>query len=126
MDSFNFTNPSRSSNLSPGNPITLLTKPASLLYFSNDKFLVFSDDVEWCLEKFKDNPNVQIMDKGDEVEDFNLFSSTKHQIIANSSWSWWGAYLCPNNGHKVIAPSKEHWYRDGVERTVCPQEWIRI
>ena len=95
-------------------------------FFPNEKFVVFSDDIGWCLNKFKDNPNVQVMDKGNEVDDFNLFASTKHQIISNSSWSWWGAYLCSNEGHKVIAPSREHWYRDGIERTICPQDWIRI
>lgn len=96
----------------------------AMAMFPNEKFLVFSDDVDWCKEKFKDNPNAQVMDKGNEVEDINLFASTKHQIIANSSWSWWGAYLCPNEGHTVVAPKQ--WYADGVERTILPNTWIRI
>ena len=92
--------------------------------FPGEKFLVFTDDVEWCQEKFKDNPDVQVMGKGDEVEDMNLFASTKHQIIANSSWSFWGAYLCPNDGHKVIAPKQ--WYADGIQRTKLLESWIQI
>lgn len=92
--------------------------------FPGEKFLVFSDDPEWCLEKFKDNKDVQVMEKGNEVDDFNLLASTKHQIIANSSWSAWASYLCPNEGHKVVAPKS--WYADGVQRTKLPKEWITI
>lgn len=90
----------------------------------NDDFLVFSDDPEWCKEKFKDNPRVQVMDKGDEIEDFNLLASCKHQIIANSSFSWWAAFLNPNESKIVVAP--KNWYADGVERTKLPVEWLKI
>ena len=96
----------------------------AMTMFPNEKFLVFSDDPDWCKEKFKDNPDVQVIDKGDEVEDFNLLASCKDLIIANSSFSWWAAYLCPNEGKKIIAPKQ--WYKDGVERTVCPESWIKI
>jgi len=96
----------------------------AMAMFPNEKFLMFSDDPEWCLAKFKDNKNVQVMDKGDEVEDLNLFASTKHQIIANSSWSYWGAYLCPNEAHKVVAPLK--WFSDGIDRVGFPKTWQRI
>lgn len=93
----------------------------AMAMFPNDKFLVFSDDPEWCKEKFKDNPDVQVMEKRDEIEDLNLFASCKHQIIANSSWSWWGAFLNPNEGKRIIAPKQ--WYADGAQRTVLPKEW---
>ena len=92
--------------------------------FPDDNFLVFSDDPEWCREKFKDNPRVQVMDKGDEVEDFNLLASCKSLIIANSSWSWWAGYLCPTESKRVIAPSK--WFADGIQRVGIPKEWIQI
>lgn len=95
----------------------------AMALFPDEKFLVFTDDVEYVKERFKGD-NIQVMDKGDEVEDLNLFASTKHQIIANSSWSFWGAYLCPNEGHQVIAPLK--WFSDGGTRTVCPDSWIKI
>lgn len=96
----------------------------AMALFPGEKFLVFSDDPEWCKEKFKDNPNVQVMEKGNEIEDFNLLASCKDQIIANSSFSWWAAYLNPNHSKKVIAPKA--WYADGVERTKCPPEWVRM
>lgn len=92
--------------------------------FPDDDFLVFSDDPDWCKEKFKDNKRVQVMEKGDEIEDFNLLASCKDQIIANSSFSWWAAYLNPNPSKRVIAPKQ--WYADGVERTKIPNEWEAI
>lgn len=96
----------------------------AMALFPNEKFVVFSDDPDWCKEKFKNNPDVQVMDRSDEISDFNLLASCKHQIIANSSFSWWAAFLNPNETKKVIAPLQ--WYADGIERTVCPKEWIRI
>lgn len=94
--------------------------------FPTDDFLVFSDDPEWCKEKFKDNKRVEVLDKGDEVEDFNLLASCKSIIMANSSWSWWAAYLCPHQNKKIIAPKQ--YYTDGVERTKYPkgENWIII
>ncbi len=57
----------------------------------------------------------------DEIADFNAMASCKAHIMANSSFSWWTAYL----GHgKVIAPKL--WYADGMERTKLLDSWIRI
>jgi len=92
--------------------------------FSGVKFLVFSDDINWCkAQAMFSRDNVEFSNKT-ELEDFNLMTRCKHQIIANSSFSWWAAYLNPNPNKKVIAPKA--WYADGVERTKCPKEWIRI
>lgn len=95
----------------------------AMAIFPNENFLIFSDDPEWCKERFQ-GPNIQVMDKGDAVEDLNLFASCKSQIIANSSWSWWGAYLNPSPNKQVIAPSQ--WYADGIQRTAIPNTWIQI
>ena len=97
----------------------------AMALFPEDNFLVFSDDPDWCKEKFKDNPRVQVMEKGNEVDDLNLFASCHSQIIANSSWSFWGAYLNPNEGKRIIAPKQ--WYADGSQtRTKLPPQWERI
>lgn len=96
----------------------------AMALFPEDDFLVFSDDPEWCREKFKDNPRVQVMDKGDDVDDFNLLASCKDIIMANSSWSWWAAYLCPNEAKRIIAPLK--WFSDGINRVGFPKTWQRI
>lgn len=57
----------------------------AMAMFPNEKFVVFTDDVEYCKEKWKDNPDVQVMEKGDEITDFNLLASCKDQIIANNT-----------------------------------------
>jgi len=93
--------------------------------FPDHKFLVFSDDINWC-KGYLCNDRVDYSEGKSEYEDFNLMTRCKHQIIANSSFSWWAAYLNPNPNKKVIAPSVKNWHPDGVERTVCPQEWIRL
>ena len=96
---------------------------AMALFQPTENFVIFSDDPEWCKEHFKGN-NIQVMDRGNDIEDFNILASCKAQIIANSSFSWWAAFLNPNPAKKVIAPKQ--WYSDGVERTKCPDSWIRI
>lgn len=90
--------------------------------FPNDQFLVFSDDIEWCKKQdiFKD---CEFSEGNDEVTDLNLMASCKGVITANSSFSWWAGYLSTG---KVIAPSVDNWYRDGIERSVCPIAWHRI
>ena len=86
------------------------------------KFLVFSDDIEWCRSNFS---GVSFWETGDEIKDMNKMASCKAHIVANSSFSWWGAWLCPEYpDNKVIAP--KDWFSDGVERTVLPSHWIKI
>ncbi len=89
--------------------------------FLGASFMVFSDDIEWCKKQeiFK---GCSFSKGKDEVQDLNIIASCKGIIIANSSFSWWGAYL--SKATLIIAPKQ--WYTDGVERTVCPKEWIKL
>ena len=96
----------------------------AMAMFLGEKFLVFTDDVEWAKEKFKDNPDVQVMDKGNEVDDFNLLASCKSIIMANSSWSWWASWLNPNEAKRIIAPKQ--WFADGIQRIKLPDSWEQI
>lgn len=88
--------------------------------FPDSDFLVFSDDIEWCksLSIFND---CSFSEGKDEIEDMNIMASCSGHIIANSSFSWWGAYLSPYS-KKIVAPN--NWYSDGEQRTICPKEWI--
>lgn len=96
----------------------------AMAMFPGEKFLVFSDDPEYCKERFKGD-NVQVMERSaSDIEDFNLLASCKHLIIANSSFSWWAAYLCPNESKIIVAPKE--WYSDKETRTVLPETWIQI
>lgn len=90
------------------------------------KFKVFSDDIEWCMKQeiFKD---CDFVVGGTEITDMNELASCEHQIIANSSFSWWAAYLNPNPNKIVVAPKQ--WFADpGHDKQFIgiPKEWIRI
>lgn len=91
----------------------------AMALFPKEKFIVFSDNIEWC--KKQDIFNRCEFANGNEIDDLNLLASCKGIIMANSSFSWWAGYL---SDAKVVAPLA--WYRDGVERTVLPKEWIKI
>ena len=77
------------------------------LFDKNTKFLVFSDDIKWCQENFKGENFIFISGNRDFI-DIWLMSLCQNNIIANSTFSWWGAWLNQNINKKVIAPSK--WF----------------
>lgn len=91
--------------------------------FPNERFLVFSDDIFWCRGYFTGN-RFDFSEGKTEIEDLNLMAACKSQIIANSSFSWWAAWLNPNPNKIIICPKQE--YKDGVERRKRPIEWIKI
>jgi hypothetical protein len=91
---------------------------------------VFSDDPGWCKENLcLDRPTVVVgrEDIVDPFENVHLMSRCEHHVIANSTFSWWGAWLNPRPGKIVVAPTR--WFRDpeianGEPRT--PRSWIRL
>lgn len=83
-------------------PISYYEKAIS--YFNNRSFIVFSDDMAWCRANFHGENFV--FSNGNEIEDLYLMSMCESHIIANSSFSWWGAYLA--NSKNVIAP--KNWF----------------
>jgi hypothetical protein len=97
----------------------------------NPVFFVFSDDPQWVSESFPNEPGYVIINHKKPVRnyvDMMLMSACKHNIIANSSYSWWGAWLNNNPGKIVIAPEK--WYTEGNNAEVIkdriPEGWITI
>jgi hypothetical protein len=89
-----------------------------------DKYIIFSDDLNWCKENFKGSQFIFFKDR-DDVELYYM-SLCNHNIIANSTFSWWGAYLNQNPEKKVIAPLQ--WVADNRCTTddIVPKEWIKI
>ena len=83
----------------------------ALTFFDKtDRLIVFSDDPEWCQEQdiFADD-NILISQGNDADVDLCLMTKCNYHIIANSSFSWWGAWL--GDSEKIIAPS--YWFADG-------------
>lgn len=91
--------------------------------FPTMKFLIFSDEINWCKSRFI-GEEYEFCEEKDPIKAMNLMAGCKHNIIANSSFSWWAAYLNPNPNKIVVAPKA--WYADRVERTKCPPSWQRI
>lgn len=91
--------------------------------FNDDEytFLVFSDDIEWCKQVFPEG--VVFIEGNNQFEDLCIMSLCDHNIIANSSYSWWGAFLNQNPNKKVIAP--KNWFSDKKDVSyLYPKEWI--
>jgi hypothetical protein len=90
-------------------------------------FLVFSDDIEWCKQNIKFNHLVHFVEGNEDYMDMWLMSLCDNNIIANSSFSWWGAWLNNNPNKKVIVPKK--WFGPGVNHNtqdLIPESWITI
>lgn len=97
--------------------------------FPNDSlFVVFSNDIEWCKENFVDIDRNFIYIEGEaHYYDLYLMSLCKDNIICNSSFSWWGAYLNRNPSKCVIAPA--NWFNPAYgadTRDLLPDEWILL
>ena len=92
----------------------------------NPVFFVFSDDKEWVKKHFN-SPNMIVVDHNygkDSWQDMYLMSKCCHNICANSSFSWWAAYLNQNREKIVVVPKK--WYMTLEYDEVPPPEWIRL
>ncbi len=92
----------------------------------NPEIFIFSDDINWVKNNHKfDIPTTYIDNEGPDFEHFKLMCNCKHQIIANSTFSWWAAWL--NNYQEKIVISPKWWYRDPIKNESIiriPQNWI--
>jgi hypothetical protein len=96
---------------------------------SNAIFYVFSDDLHWASQNLGQLAPVELMtadgpDCG--FRDIQLMSACKHHILANSSFSWWGAWLNTSSNKIVIAPTP--WFLNNAldTRDLLPRGWIRM
>lgn len=92
----------------------------------NPHFFVFSDDLEWVKENMNFGENVKYMESNPDYIDITLMSKCKHNIIANSSFSWWSAWLNQNPNKIIIAP--KNWFKDPTydSSDLIPEEWIKL
>ena len=89
-------------------------------------FVYFSDDINWCKDTFKGDNSIFI-EKQDDILDMYLMSKITNNIIANSSFSWWAAWLNKNEDKQVICPSSwfgpENRHLDVAKKDLIPKEW---
>ena len=93
----------------------------------NSYFLVISDDIRWCRKHFK-GPNYFFAEKSTPSEDLYLQSLCMNNIISNSTFSWWGAWLNESADKAVIVPKP--WYGKSLvhlgTQDLLPESWIQI
>ena len=94
------------------------------------KFYIFSDDIAWCKENVKLPFPAEYVERNSEgpkaSHHLQLMSLCKHNIIANSTFSWWGAWLNQTSGKRVIAPAVWHAGDQSSEESIIPAEWEKI
>ncbi len=76
------------------------------LFPYNEQFVVFSDDIAWCMQNFPHGNNIVFGHNVSDIRDLFTMMTCKNFIIANSSYSWWGAYLGSHPEKRVIHPSR--------------------
>ena len=92
----------------------------------NPTFYIFSDDLEWCKDSLGFLDDCIYVDRTQtEIEDLKLMSFCRHNIIANSSFSWWGAWLNQNPNKIVIAP-KGWLLNDTSSSNVILSDWVKV
>jgi hypothetical protein len=92
-------------------------------------FFVFSDDIQWAKKNIDTGYKqffVDFNDASQNHEDIRLMANCKHNIIANSTFSWWGAWLNSNTSKIVVAPAQ--WFANTNFETsdICPESWFRL
>lgn len=95
--------------------------------YPDSQFFIFSDDISWAKENFIGEEFHFVSDP--EIKDHEeliLMSKCKHNIIANSSFSWWGAWLNANPEKLVVAPKK--WFNKEPEKgkDIVPENWLKV
>lgn len=92
-------------------------------------FFIFSDDPVWVVSSFTIDCPMTVVDcntPDQAYDDLRLMAACKHFIIANSSFSWWGAWLGRHPEKTVIAPKK--WFKDSQNdtRDLLPEGWLTV
>lgn len=96
------------------------------LFVPDSTFIVFSDDIKWAKDNIK-GQSVIFVEDGDQFKEMCLMSKCDHHIIANSSYSWWGAWLNNKKDKKIVSPSR--WFGELMEkdpRDIYCEGWIKI
>ena len=99
--------------------------------FKNAVFIIFSDtdqDIDWC----KENINIKdvVYAHNEDLIDFKMMQFSDHNIISNSSFSWWAAWLNNNDKKRIITPKKENWFGEFYSHynmnDLIPGDWEQL
>lgn len=98
-------------------------------YVEKPHYFVFSDDISWVKMNLQYSGDVTFVDINDDLHNYNdlrLMSLCDHNIIAESSFSWWGAWLNSNPEKLVISPNPRRWIKleNFIVDDILPPEWI--
>lgn len=94
---------------------------------ANAQFFIFSDDIDWVKNNLKISASVTYVEDPSlsDADELYLMSQAKHNIIANSSFSWWSAWLNDNDQKIVVAP--DPWFEKTIyDKNLIPASWIKI
>jgi hypothetical protein len=114
------------------NPDVHFNLPTSYFYECIEKlnspypYVIFTDSIEICKKYFDENKFIFLNELKDYIELF-LMSKGENFIISNSSFGWWGAWLCTNNSKRVLAPSK--WFGPLCSipsEDIIPDNWEKV
>ncbi len=96
--------------------------------FTDVHFFVFSDDINWCKASFERTANFQFISDSQRFtlrDEFEMMQNCRHHITANSTLSWWAAWLNNNHSKVVICPQK--WFFDHKStKDLLPKTWIQL
>jgi hypothetical protein len=103
-------------------------KTATNMLDDNQTYLIFSDDIEWCKSNFDFIENKIYINNLEDYEEIYLMSMCNNNIIANSTFSWWGAWMNKNDNKTVISPNI--WFGKLLSHldtsNICCENWIKI
>jgi hypothetical protein len=114
-------------NHHPQQSLDYYISAVNLLGIDND-YLIFSDDLDGIKDMFDFIPNKQFVTLGKNYLDLYAMSMCKHNIICNSTFSWWGAYLNENKDKTIIGP--KNWFGQAYSHwntyDILPDNWIKF
>lgn len=125
-----YVNDSKTANIMDVCSLDYYRKAISYIveHVENPVFYVFSDDMAWVRQNLPMIFPCVYVDHNHRAEsyrDMQLMSLCRSHVIANSSFSWWGAWLNPNPEKLVVAPKS--WFRNGTDdRDLIPPGWVRV
>jgi len=95
--------------------------------YTNITFFIFSDDIAWCKENFEFIDNKVFVDNTKSaIDDLELMKNCKYNIIANSTFSWWGAWLNDNKNKVVVSPKQWFTKKEWQDKNIACDDWIKI